>query len=65
MEPREVAESLMGRDAKLLSMIAGVTLLVALGLIVYLQFGAAPVEMTPDVANQVASSRCQQPGCRR
>jgi peroxiredoxin len=44
----------MGRDAKLLSIIAGVTLLVALALIVYLQFGTAPVQITPDVANQVA-----------
>ncbi|HEX4211530.1 MAG TPA: TlpA disulfide reductase family protein [Candidatus Binataceae bacterium] len=44
----------MGRDAKLLSMIAGVTLLVALALVIYLQFGTAPIEqLTPDVANQV------------
>ncbi|HTT75941.1 MAG TPA: TlpA disulfide reductase family protein [Candidatus Binataceae bacterium] len=46
----------MGRDAKLLSAIAGVTLLVALGLIAYLQFGTAPIQqISPDVANQVAA----------
>lgn len=45
----------MGRDAKLLSIIAGVTLLVALLLVAYLQFGSAPVDQSsPDVATQVA-----------
>lgn len=45
----------MGRDAKLLSIIAGVTLLVALLLVAYLQFGSAPVDQSaPDVAAEVA-----------
>jgi peroxiredoxin len=45
----------MGRDAKLLSMIAGVTLLVALALVLYLQFGTASIPSnTPDVAREVA-----------
>ncbi|HUN56546.1 MAG TPA: TlpA disulfide reductase family protein [Candidatus Binataceae bacterium] len=47
----------MGRDAKLLSIIAGVTLLVALALIVYLQFNTAPVAITPDVADQVVPTK--------
>jgi peroxiredoxin len=45
----------MGRDAKLLSIIAGVTLLVALALVAWLQFGSAPVDSaSPDVAAEVA-----------
>ena len=45
----------MGRDAKLLSIIAGITLLVALALVAWLQFGSAPVDSSsPDVAAEVA-----------
>jgi len=44
----------MGRDAKLLSIIAGVTLLVALTLVAFLQFGANR-SVPADVANEVAA----------
>jgi len=47
----------MGRDAKLLSIIAGVTLLVALALAAYLEFSPATLEpAAPDVVTEVAPS---------
>jgi peroxiredoxin len=47
----------MGRDAKLLSVIAGVTLLVALALVAYLEFSpASPAPAAPDIATEVTPS---------
>ncbi|MGA2409342.1 MAG: TlpA disulfide reductase family protein [Candidatus Binataceae bacterium] len=44
----------MGRDAKLLSIIAGVTLLAALSLVAFLQFGVNRPAPAPDAADDTA-----------